>query len=40
MRTLAELIAEKLNTVGLALKISRTKIGHFDTVANVWSKEF
>jgi tRNA U55 pseudouridine synthase TruB len=40
MRTLAEIIAEKLGTTGLALKIARTKIGHYDVANNEWSKLF
>jgi tRNA pseudouridine55 synthase len=40
MRTLAELIAEKLDTKGLALKIDRTKIGHFDVTNSKFSKEY
>lgn len=40
MRTLAELIAEALNTKGLALKINRTKIGHFDKLTDSWIKEY
>lgn len=40
MRTLAELIAEALNTKGLALKINRTKIGHFDKLTDSWTLEY
>jgi tRNA pseudouridine(55) synthase len=40
MRTLAELIAEKLDTTGLALKINRTKIGHYDVTNSEFSKEY
>ena len=40
MRTLSEIIAEKLNTSGLALKIARTKIGHYDVANKEWRKLF
>ena len=40
MRTLAEIIAEKLGTTGLALKIVRTKIGHYDVTNKVWGQLF
>lgn len=40
MRTLAELIAESLNTTGLALKINRTKIGHYDKSTDSWTQEY
>lgn len=40
MRTLAEFIAESLNTVGLAFNIHREKIGLYDQVNEDWSKIF
>lgn len=40
MRTLAELIGEKLNTKGIALKINRTKIGHYDVANRNFSFEY
>ena len=40
MRTLAEIIATKLGTVGLAMRINRTKIGHFNVTNHVWDKLF
>lgn len=40
MRTLATIIAEKCNTIGLAYHIHRTKIGRFDAENSIWSQEF
>ncbi len=42
MRVLAELVAEKLNSVGLAISIKRTKIGKVFTILNYvfWWKRF
>jgi tRNA pseudouridine(55) synthase len=40
MRTLASVIAEKLNTCGLAWHIHRTKIGIFDKETHTWTKKF
>lgn len=40
MRTLSEIIAEKLDTTGLAFSINRTKIGHYDVANTMWSKVF
>lgn len=40
MRTLASEIAKKLNTVGLAWHIHRTKIGTYNSSKNCWTKEF
>lgn len=40
MRTLASEIAKKLGTIGLAWHIHRTKIGTFNSVNNIWTKEY
>lgn len=40
MRTLASEIAKKLDTIGLAWHIHRTKIGTFDSSKKCWVKEF
>lgn len=40
MRTLASVIANKLNTCGLAWSIHRTYIGEYDHGSNSWIKEF
>lgn len=40
MRTLASKIASKLDTVGLAWHIHRTKIGKFDSNQKSWLKEY
>ena len=40
MRTLASVIANKLNTVGVAWNIHRTKIGVYDSRANTWKVLF
>jgi tRNA pseudouridine(55) synthase len=40
MRTLAELIAEKLGTKGLAFSIHRTEIGNYDQIEKTWSRRF
>ena len=40
MRTLSEVIAQRLNTQGLAFSIHRTIIGTFDGVKSSWSKRF
>ncbi len=40
MRTLAEIIANKFATEGLAFSIHRSAIGTYDTAANSWSKLF
>lgn len=40
MRTLASEIANKLDTVGLAWSIHRTKIGRFDSSKNSWIGEY
>lgn len=40
MRTLAEVIASKLNTKGLAYSINRTKVGIYNKSAGVWTKNF
>jgi tRNA pseudouridine(55) synthase len=38
MRTLATIIAEKLDTTGLAYHIHRTKIGHYNKEKQYWDK--
>lgn len=40
MRTLCELIAQKLGTQGLALSIHRSTIGTFDKVSQSWTQRF
>lgn len=40
MRTLASLIAQKADTVGLAWSIHRTKIGVFNPDSNTWETEY
>ncbi len=40
MRTLAEEVAKKLNTFGLAYSIHRTVIGRYNKEAGTWSKIF
>jgi len=40
MRTLAEVIADKLKTKGLAFSIHRTKVGNYNGVTEKWDKLF
>lgn len=40
MRTLAEIIAQKINTEGLAFSIHRTMIGKYDQSSASWSTKF
>lgn len=40
MRTLAQIIGEKMNTLGLAWSIHRTRIGTFDPTIQTWTQEF
>ncbi|HMO78120.1 MAG TPA: hypothetical protein PKA42_02725 [Candidatus Paceibacterota bacterium] len=40
MRTLAEVIAKKAGTTGLAFAIHRTVIGHYDKQSSTWQKVF
>lgn len=40
MRSLAELIGEKLGTCGLAWRIHRTKIGTFDNAKKEWTMQY
>ena len=40
MRTLAEIIAKKFTTEGLAFSIHRSAIGSYDATTNSWSKLF
>ena len=40
MRSLAEAIANKVASTGLAFSIHRTEIGQYDAVAKVWTKCF
>lgn len=40
MRTLAELVAKKLQTEGLAFSIHRTEIGTYDAAQQSWSHRF
>jgi tRNA U55 pseudouridine synthase TruB len=40
MRSLAEEIAKRLGTVGLAYSIHRHTIGHYNTVAKAWREKF
>lgn len=40
MRTLASLIAKKLDTCGLAWNIHRSKIGVFDSTTKTWTTEY
>lgn len=40
MRSLAKIIGEQLDTLGLAWHIHRTKIGSYDPIKNEWQHEF
>ena len=40
MRTLAEIISEKINTKGLAFSIHRSIIGKYDPATESWSTKF
>jgi tRNA U55 pseudouridine synthase TruB len=40
MRSLAEELAKRLDSTGLAFYIHRTEIGQYDAVNKIWSKRF
>jgi tRNA U55 pseudouridine synthase TruB len=40
MRSLAEEIARKIGSTGLAFYIHRTEIGHYDGVNKIWNERF